>query len=127
MKYIYISSKSGSVILDTSKAPTTAQIQSLVGRPNQTAQIEILYRQFSHSDLILIREQKGELKSMPIVARTIKGEKIFGDSLVLRNIPYSEGYKLGGLTHSQILIVQDELQLVKQPKPIKTANRKGRP
>jgi hypothetical protein len=114
MRYIYVSSKSGSIILDTSTPPTTEQIQALIGRPGEIAQIETLYRQFTHTSLVILKVQSGELKSLPIVARTHRGENIFGDFLVLRNVPYSEGYRLGGLTHSQILIAQDELHIFTQ-------------
>ncbi len=127
MRYIYVSSKSGIVILDTSKPPTTEQIQAHVGRPGQTARIEILHHLFSHFDIVLIRELKGDLKSMPVMAQTAKGEKIFGDFLVLRNVPYSEGYRLEGLTPSQILIAQDELQLVKQPEQVKPTKIRTNP
>jgi hypothetical protein len=114
MQYLYISRKSGSVILDTAKPPTTEQIQNLVGRPGEIAHIETLYRQFTHTSLIILKVQGGELKSLPIVARTHRGENIFGDFLVLRNVPHSDGFRLEGLTHSQILIVNDELHLFAQ-------------
>jgi hypothetical protein len=114
MRYIYVSSKSGSVILDTSRSPTTEQIQALIGRPDVIGQIETLYRQFTHTSLVILKEKNGELKSLPTIARTYQGENIFGDFLVLRNVPYSEGYKLEGLTHSQTLIAQDELHLFAQ-------------
>jgi hypothetical protein len=127
MQYIQVTKEKGLQVLEAEKTPTREEIQKLVGRPGQTARIEILHHLFNHINLVLIREHNGELKSMPITARTAKGEKIFGDFLVLRNVPYSEGYKLGGLTHSQILIVQDELQLVKQPKPVKTAKWSNKP
>jgi hypothetical protein len=127
MQYIYVSSKSGSIILDTSTPPTTEQIQNLVGRPGLIGQIETLHRQFTHTSLVILKEQNGELKSLPVVARTHRGENIFGDFLVLRNVPYSEGYRLGGLTHSQILIAQDELQLAKQPQPSQTTKARTHP
>lgn len=114
MRYIYVSKKSGCVILDTSKPPTTEQIQALVGKPGVMAEIETLHRQFTHTNLIILQEQNGELKSLPIVARTHQGENIFGDFLVLRNVPHSDGFRLEGLTHSQILIVQDELHISAQ-------------
>lgn len=127
MQYIYVSSKSGSVILDTAKPPTTEQIQNLVGRPGQTARIELLHHLFSHLSIVLIRELGGDLKSMPVTAKTERGEKIFGDFLVLRNVPYSEGYRLGGLTHSQILIVQDELQWFAQAQSAQTTEWSNSP
>jgi hypothetical protein len=114
MRFIYVSGKSGSVILETAKPPTTEQIQALVGIPGEIGQIETLYQQFTHTSLIILQEQSGELKSLPIVARTQQGENIFGDFLVLRNVPHSDGFRLEGLTHSQILIVQDELHLFAQ-------------
>ena len=114
MRYIHVSSKSGSVIIETSKPPATEQIQALVGKPGEIAQIETLYRRFTHTNLIILQEQGGELKSLPVVARTHRGENIFGDFLVLRNVPHSDGFKLEGLTHSQILIVQDELYIFTQ-------------
>ncbi len=111
MRYIYVSRKSGCVILDTSKPTTTEQIQALVGKPGVMAEIETLHRQFTHTNLIILQEKSGELKLLPVVARTHRGENIFGDFLILRNVPHSDGFRLEGLTHSQILIVQDELQL----------------
>jgi len=114
MRYIYVSRKSGSVILDTSTPPTIEQIQALIGRPGEIAQIETLYQRFTHTSLVILKVQSGELKSLPIVARTHRGEKIFGDFLVLRNVPHTDGFRLEGLTHSQILIVQDELQICAQ-------------
>jgi hypothetical protein len=114
MRYIYVSKKSGSIILDTSTPPTIEQIQALVGRPGEMAQIETLYQRFTHNSLVIFQEQSGELKSLPIVARTHRGENIFGDFLVLRNVPHSDGFRLEGLTHSQILIVHDELHVFTQ-------------
>jgi hypothetical protein len=117
MRYIQVTQKKRFQVLEAEETPTREQIQSIVGRPGQIARIEILHHLFSHFDIVLIRELKGDLKSMPVMAQTAKGEKIFGDFLVLRNVPYSEGYRLGGLTHSQILIAQDELQICCHPNP----------
>ena len=114
MRYIYVSRKSGSVIIKTAKPPTTEQIQALVGRPGEIAQIETLYQRFTHTSLVIFQEKSSELKSLPVVARTHQGENIFGDFLVLRNVPHSDGFRLEGLTHSQILIVRDELHICAQ-------------
>jgi hypothetical protein len=114
MRYIQVTQKKKFQVLEAEETLTREQIQSIVGRPGQIARIEILHHLFSHFDIVLIRELKGDLKSMPVMAQTAKGEKIFGDFLVLRNVPYSEGYRLGGLTHSQILIAQDELHIFTQ-------------
>jgi hypothetical protein len=122
MRFIHVSKKSGIVILETSKPPTTEQIQNLVGRPGEIAQIETLYRRFTHTSLIILQEQSGELKSLPIVARIQQGENIFGDFLVLRNVPHTDGFRLEGLTHSQILIVNDELHLCSHPNPESNSN-----
>jgi hypothetical protein len=114
MQYIYVSRKSGSVVLDTSTPPTIEQIQVLIGRPGEIAQIETLNQRFTHTSLVILKVQSGELKLLPIVARTHRGENIFGDFLVLRNVPHSDGFRLEGLTHSQILIVHDELHVFTQ-------------
>ncbi len=127
MRYIQVTQKKRFQVLEAEETLTREQIQSIVGRPGQIARIEILHHLFSHFDIVLIRELKGDLKSMPVMAQTAKGEKIFGDFLVLRNVPYSEGYRLEGLTPSQILIAQDELQLVKQPEQVKPTKIRTNP
>jgi hypothetical protein len=113
MKYIEVTAD-GLEICESKQLLTLEEMQMLVGNPAEKGFITLVQNRFSDHSVVIVCDEEGLLKPLPLVAKTRLDDRLFGNLIILRNVPYADGYKLEGLTEQQIIIVREELILAQK-------------
>lgn len=87
---------------------TLELMQQLVGNPEEIAFIDAVYHQFSDKSIVILVDDDGIRKRLPLVAITKKKIKLVGQLVIVHVI----GSDFFHLTQKQVSIVKRELTLV---------------
>lgn len=91
-----------------------SELKNRVGVVGEDAYIECVYNQFSHSRTIIVCDESGRLKNLPIVAITRRGTAIHGCFIIagLEQAKDEYGWNICGIPEARIPITLNETRLV---------------
>jgi hypothetical protein len=118
LKYLKVN-PDGISVHDRSFCPSSEELATLLGQSAPLHRANYLRNIFTDLSLLVLCSNG---INRPWVAKTHKGEHLFGTLLILREIPLDFGFELSGLGEHQILLVHQQLS-VKRSVGVLTASQ----